>query len=396
MPRPADSERPSGVKCDARRADARFAQACGPAPHSYPGEDTIALKLPGALSAALTLCLTALAALTTPGLVTPATAGTPQPTTVSVAAPAVAQVPLGTDVALHGTVSGAGGRAARLELLTGAGWRPLGEATTDEAGDFALAVPTDWYLRGSLRVVVPATPESEGAASGELGLAVVPTYEPRGVASDWARLAAGVRWDPCAGPITWKVNPAGVPGRRLTELTQSFRLLHAATGLAFEYAGQTAAVPFRTDGRGASRSDADFTVAFSTARQVQGLAGTVVGKGGVSYRTTGEAVHGLVVLDKDARLDAGFGAGHTWGTLMLHELGHGVGLAHASGLEQAMHSGITARSRGSYQAGDLTGLARLGVAAGCLTPPSTASPAPSTAPSTARVRTPVVRTVVAQ
>ena len=38
-----------------------------------------------------------------------------------------------------------------------------------------------------------------------------------------------------------------------------------------------------------------------------------------------------------------------------------------------MHSGITDRSRGSYQAGDLTGLRKLGAGAGCFAAPAPAA-----------------------
>ena len=101
----------------------------------------------------------------------------------------------------------------------------------------------------------------------------------------------------------------------------------------------------------------------------------VVGLGGFAWQ--GRAiVHGLVSFDKDARLRDSFGLGQTWGTLMLHEIGHALGLAHADGREQVMHSGINARSRGSYQAGDLTGLRREGALGGCLTPTAARTSAP--------------------
>jgi hypothetical protein len=317
------------------------------------------LKLLGALSAAI---------LSVSGLATSALATDPEPTTVTLVPPVVAQVPLGTPVPLTGVVSGGAGRTARLELLTGNGWLPLAETTTDDAGAYALPAPTGWYLRGTLRVAVPETTDLLAAVSGQVDLSVVPTYVPRGSASDWRRTVPGVHWDPCH-TITWKVNQAGVPDRRIAELTTAMRALHEATGLEFSYAGETRAVPYRTDGRGSTSSDAAMTIAFATSKQVQALAGTVVGQGGVSYRSTGQVVRGLVVLDKAARLSSGFGAGHTWGTLMLHELGHAVGLGHASGREQAMHSGINDRSRGSYQAGDLTGLRKLGTGAGCFAAP---------------------------
>jgi hypothetical protein len=318
------------------------------------------LKLLGALSAAV---------LTVSGLTASAMADTPEPTTVTLVPPTVTQVPLGAEVPLDGVVSGGPGRTARLELLTGAGWLPLTETTTDDAGAYSLPAPTGWYLRGALRVAVPETTSSLGAVSGQVDLSVLPTYAPRGSTSDWRRTVPGVHWDPCGGTITWKVNQAGVPDRRIAELRTAVRTLHEATGLEFSYAGQTSAVPYRTDGRGSTTSDAAMTIAFATAKQAKGLAGTVVGQGGMTYRSTGQVVRGLVVLDKAAGLTAGFGTGHTWGTLMLHELGHAVGLGHASGREQAMHSGITDRSRGSYQAGDLTGLRKLGTAAGCFAAP---------------------------
>jgi hypothetical protein len=352
---------------------------------SYPGEDTITLKLTGPLTACLLTmsCLVPLgAASAAPTSATPISAATQslEPTTLSLAAPGIAEAALGSRVPVSGVASGAAGRPVDLELRTPDGWTRLARTATDATGAYALPVPTDWYLRGSLRVAAPATGDQLAAVSPGFDLSVVPAYGPRGVSTDWGRLVQGVRWDPCAGPITWKVNPAGVTDRRIAELKQAFRILHEGSGLTFSYAGQTDAVPYRTDGRTPARSDADFTVAFSTARQTSGLAGTVVGRGGVTYRSTGEVVHGLVVLDKAARLSAGFGTGPTWGTLMLHELGHAVGLAHAGGLVQAMHSGITSRSRGSYQAGDLNGLSRQGVAAGCF-------PAAALARTTGMVRT---------
>jgi hypothetical protein len=388
-PRPATVEQTSlrpGVKSAARVPDDFFGEHLG-----SPARDSVRspLKIAGTLTAALLVgaCLAAPAGYaaaqpTAPSASGGASVGTSDgattdllPTAVSLAAPPAANVPVGARFTLKGTVSGDAGRTAALELSTPTGWRPLAQATTDADGAYALPLPTDWLYRGSLRLRVPATDADDAATSATFGTALVPSYDPQGAARDWGLTVPGVRWDPCAGPISYKVNEAGVSDRRLAQLRQALRLVHEASGLEFSYAGTTTAVPYRTDGSSRTRSDAAFTIAFATGRQVRQFRTDVVGLGGFVWR--GNAiVHGLVSLDKGARLKDSFGLGQTWGTLMLHELGHALGLAHAGGREQVMHSGINSKSRGSYQAGDLTGLRREGAVGGCLPSTSARAAAP--------------------
>ena len=53
------------------------------------------------------------------------------------------------------------------------------------------------------------------------------------------------------------------------------------------------------------------------------------------------------------------------GPVLLHELGHAVGLAHVGDATQVMNATATSSGPTSYGAGDLTGLWQVGAAQGC-------------------------------
>jgi hypothetical protein len=85
---------------------------------------------------------------------------------------------------------------------------------------------------------------------------------------------------------------------------------------------------------------------------------------------------GFVVLDvaHAAATLPGFGAGRTRGDLLLHELGHVVGLAHVQDPAQLMYPVIRTRNWSGWRAGDRAGLVRLGRARGCIGAPDSLWP----------------------
>jgi hypothetical protein len=102
-----------------------------------------------------------------------------------------------------------------------------------------------------------------------------------------------------------------------------------------------------------------------------------VGEGGSTWITGsglpgGIFVTGEVAIDADvsARLAAGFGNGLTVGQLLLHELGHVMGLGHVQDPSQIMYPSMVSHTTTAYGGGDLAGLSRLGASSGCLPTPA--------------------------
>lgn len=286
-----------------------------------------------------------------------------------------AKVRQGRRYVVKGRVSG-GARALLVQRRIPGGWFTLGRAKSAANGEFRIKVGTRWVARHrTIRVLAPATTTHDAAAVTRDGaLTVTRNYRPRG-GKAWKPIAGGPskgqRWTPCGvrpGVITYRVNPKGLPRRGLREIRKAVGKATAATGFSFRYLGKTRHVPLKK-GSNEISPGANLTIAYSTPRKVPALRGPVlattpvaaVGAFGTSIFRVIEA--GLVI-DKTHRLRAGFGRGATRGGTLIHELGHVMGLDHVRDPRQMMYPSPT-RHDASYAKGDLRGLKKVGVAAGC-------------------------------
>lgn len=191
-----------------------------------------------------------------------------------------------------------------------------------------------------------------------------PESEGEGFAFLASRHGSPIRWDPCR-PVRYEVNPAAADPAWIELVHAAAAEVETRTGLRLEYVGETERRP---------GWEADFVpvdlgagtpalVAWATESEVPGLAGDVAGLGGaapVPDRFGGESLaRGGVTLDRDTfaalsqRKD-----GRRWQrSIVLHEFGHLVGLAHVDDPAQLMHHDGAALDFGS---GDLAGLAAAG------------------------------------
>jgi len=161
----------------------------------------------------------------------------------------------------------------------------------------------------------------------------------------------------------------------LRQVREGIRRIRLATGLDFVYVGRTRQDP---NPYGNHIKGADVIIGWRTTKDFRPFRrhqGTV-GLGGNKYFTgyqeadgtrVSKAVQGGVVLNAslEDRVSNGYGKGYTWGEVIIHELGHVVGLTHAESVKQIMFYSVTHRDA-DWGAGDLGGFRRLGAARGCL------------------------------
>ncbi len=193
-----------------------------------------------------------------------------------------------------------------------------------------------------------------------------------------------VRWNPCE-PIHYVFNQQFARPADLADARQAIDTVAQATGIQFVFDGTTTQDPRTYE----SYQPAVFgrrwaPVMISWGHLGGGNGFTEVAGGGFPEPVDGVYVSGIVGVNVDARLPGGapvpngFGSGVTFGRILLHELGHVMGLGHVTSFDEVMHDPVTDQTSptSAYGFGDVVGLRLLGRQAGCL-----ATPAPRALPN---------------
>jgi hypothetical protein len=187
-----------------------------------------------------------------------------------------------------------------------------------------------------------------------------------------------VRWNPC-DPISYAVNTAGASSSIRSDLREALARVTRAAGIEFESVGTTEETFFRAYNRMRYRGvirKAELIIIWvdhdayrAILRRLQdprpsiAFAKTMAGL----YADRDQYFGGIIVIDADATAGRGFGYRYAHGSVLLHELGHIMGLDHVKDPDQLMYSGRHPDfGVHGFGAGDLEGLRRLGAEAGCL------------------------------
>lgn len=190
-----------------------------------------------------------------------------------------------------------------------------------------------------------------------------------------------LRWSPCQAEITYKVNVRKAGGRMerreaRRDIKTAFRKLSNATRLHFVHRPGRKRVPTGSGWYEYQGGGSEIVVAY-VKRSSKKFSSTLLprtawGVAGYRHQSWGSPSQtvigrGYVLIDSDRakRMRAGFGAGLTSGNLLLHELGHVVGLDHVASNRHIMYPTVSRGTPRGYSTGDRAGLARVGAEVGC-------------------------------
>lgn len=184
-------------------------------------------------------------------------------------------------------------------------------------------------------------------------------------ASDWTPIAAGAGWSSCQGPITWSIDPGALGPRRarlqVGMLTWAFDQWRAASGLQFRFDGivSTRFVRASQDLEPADGSPRGrhIWITWLSPAAAPTLAGRTSGFAAPD-RIAGGVISGARAVFKSAYVaENASRRPERVKALYLHEIGHVLGLGHASTPRNRMFAIVDARTR--LGAGDISGVRAL-------------------------------------
>ena len=221
-----------------------------------------------------------------------------------------------------------------------------------ENGSHLVVDIAGWYTGTELTPVLPPHVPLTGVA----GPPLTPPFAFSKVVN-----GAPLRWNPCRA-IRYTINMGGYDESFRAVILESVERLEAATGLPLVPAGNTTFMPTNAN-QSLIGSSSELVIALADEGQTDLLPGSVVGRAGIVFNSS--ILRAAIVIDM-----GDVGGNPPWsgtgvGAVLLHELGHAVGVDHVSNGTQLMNSVASQGGPTTYAAGDLAGLWQVGAAAGC-------------------------------